>query len=118
MEEKTLKQRRWSNQALQEWLDKIYQVLQSEKCEIILAKLRYDAGMCTKNDDGTYQIKLNPYTLDFFNTVIHETLHVIDFKMPHKEINWLAARIVKRMSLDQYAKLIILLGKKLERTYQ
>lgn len=113
MEQNKEKQRRLSKKAFQEWLGKIYQVLESEKCEIILKKLRRDAGECVKDSDGTCQIKINPYMPDFFDTVIHEALHAIDLQIPHKEVYWLSERIVKRMTPDHYIKLIILLAKKL-----
>ena len=107
-----------SKKELYYWLSKTYQVLQSDKCIVIFKRLRglhgeYETG---KNDSPDF-IRINPRLQGFFNTVIHECLHAVDYDMPHYKVYWLAGRIVKKMSPCQYAHLVIALTRGLEKYY-
>ncbi len=67
---------------------------------------------------GKGKIRINNrYPNSFFNTLIHECLHALDIDMPHREVYWLAGKIVKKMSPAQYAHLLIVLGRNLDQHY-
>lgn len=110
-----------SKKEIYRWLYKIYQVLQSDKCQTIFKRLidKYGEyyGECIKKSGKNKLIGINPYRQGFFNTLIHECLHAIDYNMPHEKVRWLAGRIVKKMSPAQYAHLTIAFARSLEKYY-
>ena len=115
---KRKKRKNISQKELYRRLYKIYRVLQSDKCGVVFERLRGAWGEYEPSaNNGLNAIKINPHRREFFNTIIHECLHAINYNMPHYKVYWLAGQIVKKMSSAQYAHLVIALTRGLEKYY-
>lgn len=105
------------------WLHRIYQLLKSDKADVLFKKLVGEDGECTKYDEKKnrktyFEIKINPRGSDFFKTVIHECIHAIAWNLPHRKVYWLQNQLVREMSICQFVHLLEVFTKAVKRHYK
>ncbi|MEK7580551.1 MAG: hypothetical protein AAB465_03015 [Patescibacteria group bacterium] len=107
-------------------LGRIYRLLRSGKVIIVFMDRKtvarnereeYFYGSALDNETGKKIIRINPYRNGFFNTLIHECLHLVDDDMPHGLVRQLAGKIVRQMSPSHYAYLLKLVTRNIHRQH-
>ncbi len=121
--------KRLDKMELYRWLAKIFKLLRSGKLVVIFPDRRTIAanerilpgskrkkpphffGDATDKETSKKIIRLNPYRRGFFNSLLHECLHLVAPDMPHALIYRLPEMMVRQMTSSHYARLLKLLAR-------
>ncbi len=91
------------------WLYKIYKMLSEITMQFQLNRKLVDHGvaMCYNNDPKLGAVMVvDPEKKEFLGTIIHECLHLVDWKMPETKVAKLEKQLMRKLTDRQLTNLL------------